>query len=77
MKLSREPRVPAISPGEYDANTSSASRTKAKAKHQGCQQISSKWESKALHTKYPQWLKEADVNQDKPHCWLRAAGLNV
>ena len=51
MKLSREPRVPAISPGEYDANTSSASRTKAKAKHQGRQQISLKWESKALHAK--------------------------
>ena len=51
MKLSREPGVPAIPPGEDEANTSYARRTKAKAKHQGRQQLGSKWESKALHAK--------------------------
>ena len=47
IKFSRELRVPAIPPAEDEANTSYARRTKAKAKHQGRQQLRSKWESKA------------------------------
>ena len=44
--------------GEYHLSC----RTKAKAKHQGRQQLMSKWESKALHGKYPQWVKQADMD---------------
>ena len=65
MKFSRELGVPAIPPAENVANTTHARRTKAKAKHQGRQQLRSKWESKALHGKYPQQVKQVDVNQDK------------
>ena len=54
MKFSRELGVPVMPPAEDEANTSYARRTKAKAKHQGCQQLRSKWESQALHGKYPQ-----------------------
>ena len=45
------------------------------AKHQGRQKFRPKWESKALHGKYLQRVKQADVDQDKTHRWLKAAGL--
>ena len=77
IKLSRELGVPAIPPAEDEANTSYARRTKAKAKHQGLQQLRSKWESKALQGKYPQRVKQADVDQDKTNRWLKSAGLKV
>ena len=48
MKFSQELGVPAIPAAEDEANTTYARRTKAKAKHQGRQQLRSKWESKAL-----------------------------
>ena len=57
------------------AYTTYARRTKATAKHQGRQLLRSKWESKALHGKYPQRVKQADVDQDKTHRWLKAGGL--
>ena len=75
MKFSRKLGVPAIPPAENVANTTHARRTKAKAKHQGRQQLRSKLESKALHGKYPQRVKQADVDQGKTHRWLKAGGL--
>ena len=72
MKFSRELGVPAIPPAGNEANTTFARRTKAKG-----QQLRSKWESKALHGKYPQQVKQADVDQGKTHRWLKAAGLKV
>ena len=42
VKFSRELRVPAIPAAEDEANTTYARRTKAKAKHQGRQQLRSK-----------------------------------
>ena len=77
MKFSRELGVPAIPHVEDEANTTNGRRTKAKAKHQGRQQLRSKGESKALHGKYPQRVKQADVDQDKTHRWLKAAGLKA
>ena len=77
MKFSRELGVPAIPPTEDEANTTYARITKAKAKHQGRQQPRSKWESKALHGKYPQRVKQADVDQDKTHRWLKVADLKA
>ena len=74
MKFSRELGVPAIPPVEDEASTTYARRTKAKAKHQG-QRLRSKWESKGLHGKYPQRVKQADVDQNKTHRWLKAPGL--
>ena len=76
-KFSRELEMPAISSAENETCTTYARKTKAKAKHQGRQQLRSKWESKALHGKYPQRVKQADVDQDKTHRWLRAAGLKA
>ena len=73
MKFSRELGVPAIPPAENKGNTTYASRTKAEAKHQ----LRSKWESKPLHGKYPQRVKQADVDQNKTHRWLKAAGLKA
>ena len=67
MKFSRKLGVPAIPPAEDEANTTYARRTKVKAKHQGRQQLRSKWESKALHRKYPQRVIQADVDHDKTH----------
>ena len=66
MKFIREVGVPAIPPAEDEANTTYARRTKAKVKDQGRQQLRSKWESKALHGKYPQRAKQADVDQARP-----------
>ena len=66
MKFSRELGVPTIPPAEDEANTTYALRTKAKAKNQGRQQLRSKWESKAPHSKYPQRVTQAYVDQDKP-----------
>ena len=77
MKFSRELGVPAIPHVEDEANTTNGRRTKAKAKHQGRQQLRSKGESKALHGKYSQRVKQADVDQDKTHRWLKAAGLKA
>lgn len=54
VKFSRELLVPAMPPEEDEANTTYAYGTKGKAKHQACQQLKCKWESKALHSKYPQ-----------------------
>ena len=73
MKFSRELGVPAIPPAENKGNTTYASRTKAEAKHQ----LRSKWESKPLHGKYPQRVKQANVDQNKTHRWLKAAGLKA
>ena len=69
--------MPAIPSAENETCTTYARKTKAKAKHQGRQQLRSKCESKALHGKYPQRVKQADVDQDKTHRWLRAAGLKA
>ena len=77
MKFSREMGVPVIPPAEDEANTTYACGRKAKAKHQGCQQLRSKWVSKALHGKYPQRVKQAKVVHDKTHRWLKAAGLRA
>ena len=77
MKFSRELGVPAIPPAEDEANTTYARRTKAKAKRQGRQQLRSKWASKALHGKYPQRVKQADVDHNKTHRWLKATGLKA
>ena len=63
-------------PVEDEANTTYARRTKAKAKHQGRQQLRSKWESKALHGKYPQRVKQADMDQDKTQRWLKRGLYN-
>ena len=63
--------MPAIPPVEDEANTTYTRRTKAKAKHQP----RSKWASKALHGKYPQRVKQADVDHNKTHRWLKSAGL--
>ena len=68
---------PAIPSAEDEANTTYAHRTKAIAKHRGRQQLRSKWESKALHGKCPQRVKQTDVDQDKTHRWLKAAGLKA
>ena len=76
MKFSRELAVPTIPPGEDEAHTTYALRTKAKAKHQGRQQLRSKWESKALHGKYPQRVKQAGMDQDKTHRWLNRGLYN-
>ena len=76
-KFSRELEMPAIPSAENETCTTYARKTKAKAKHQGRQQLRSKWESKALHGKYPQRVKQADVDQDKTHRWLKAAGLKA
>ena len=57
-----------IPPAEDEANTTYARRTKAKAKHQGRQHLRSKWESKALHGKYPPRGKQADEDQDQKEC---------
>ena len=77
MKFSRELGVTAIPPAADEANTTYALRAKAKAKHQGRQRLRSKWELKALHGKYPQRMKQAEVDQDKTHRWLKAAGLKA
>ena len=77
MKSSRELGVPAIPHVEDETNTTYARRTNAKAKHQGRQQLRSKWGSKELHGNYPQRVKQADVDQDKTHRWLKAAGLKA
>ena len=69
--------MPAIPPAEDEANTTYACRTKAKAKHQGRQQLRSKWASKALYGKYPQRVKQADVDHNKTHRLLKAAGLKA
>ena len=77
LETNAELGVPAIPSAEDEANTSYACRTKAMAKHQGRQQFRSKWESKALHGKYPQRVKQAGMDQDKTHRWLKAAGLKA
>ena len=77
IKFSRELGVPAKAPAEDEANTTYARGTKVKTKHQGRQQLRSKWESKTLHGKYPQQVKQADVDQHKTHRWLKAAGLKA
>ncbi|CAH3140152.1 unnamed protein product, partial [Porites evermanni] len=58
-------------------DTPSTLTVQAKAKHQGRHQLRSKWESKALHGKYPLRVRQADVDQDKTHRWLKAAGLKA
>ena len=63
------PRPPIAGPVQY--------QPPPKAKHQGRQQLRSKWASKALHGKYPQRVKQADVDQDKTHRWLKVADLKA
>ena len=77
LETNAELGVPAIPSAEDEANTTYAHRTKAMAKHRGRQHLRAKWESKALHDKCPQLVKQADMNQDKTHRWLKAAGLKA
>ena len=79
MESSRELGLPAIPPAEDEVNTTYARRTKVKAKHQGSQHPKPKWGSLALHGKYPQRVKKADVDQDKTYSdrWLKVAGLKA
>ena len=77
MMSSRELGLPAIPPAEDEVNITYARRTKAKAKHHGRQQFRPGVGSKAIHGKYSQRVKQADVDQDKTHRWLKAAGLKA
>ena len=79
MESSQELGLPAIPPAEDEVNTTYARRTKVKAKHQGSQHPKPKWGSIALHGKYPQRVKKADVDQDKTYSdrWLKVAGLKA
>ena len=79
MEFSRELGLPTIPPAEDEVNTTYARRTKVKAKHQGSHHLKPKWESIALHGKYPQWVKKVDVDQDKTYSdrWLKVARLKA
>ena len=79
MESSQELGLPAIPPAEDEVNTTYARRTKVKAKHQGSQHPKPKWGSIALHGKYPQRVKKADVDQDKTYSdrWVKVAGLKA
>ena len=61
----------------YNTTCGDEADTTAKAKHKSRKQLRSKWESKAPHGKYPQRVKQAEVDQDKTHRWLKAAGLKA
>ena len=67
--------IPNISSNENEASTIYARRVKSKAKEKGQQKLREKWEEKALHGKFPNRAKEADVDTVQTYKWLKAAGL--
>ena len=76
-KFNRELQTPDLAPKENELATFYAKRVKATAKCLGQQQLQKTWEDKALHGKYPKRTKEADVDQQRTHQWLRNAGLKA
>lgn len=54
-----------------------AKRIKTAAKYQGLQQMQTRLEEKALHGKYPQGIKDADVDMKTTNQWLKSTGLKV
>ena len=78
MKFSRELEVPTIPPAEDKANTSQlCPQNKGQGQTPRSPKARSKLESKALHGKYPQRVKQANVDQDNTHRWLKAASIKA
>ena len=48
---------------------------KQKAKSEGLKNLKSTWEEKPFHGHYPLQANNADVDQKKPHQWLRSSEL--
>ena len=57
--------------------TSQARNLKRSAKQEGVKKIKERWEGYPLHGQYPKRSKQADVDQDKTHLWLRVMGLKA
>ena len=57
--------------------TLQAKNLKKRAKQKGLKKIKERWEGKPLHGQYPKCSKQADVDQEKTHHWLRGMGLKA
>ena len=57
--------------------TLQARNLKRRAKQEGLKKMKKRWEGKPLHGQYPKRSKQADVDQEKAHQWLRGMGLKA
>ena len=73
--LKKKLQIPETPPIMEDTATTYAKKTKQKAKQYGQKQQIRSWEEKKLHGQYPTRIKEADVDQEQTHRWLRSSGL--
>ena len=55
--------------------TLQARNLKRRAKQEGLKKMKERREGKPLHGQYPKRSKQADVDQEKTHQWLRGMGL--
>ena len=57
--------------------TLQAKNLKKRGKQEGLKKIKERWEGKPLHGQYPKRSKQAGVDQEKTHQWLRGMGLKA
>ena len=62
---------------ETNTCTSQAKEIKVRAKKESIKQLNQTWVNKPLHGRYPQRSRQADVDQNNTHQWLRSVGLKA
>ena len=77
VKFKRELDYSEITPSDNEATTIYAKRVKKTAKTKGHEQLQKTWEDKVMHGKYPKRTKEADVDHQKTHQWLKNTKTRV
>ena len=76
-KFKKELNVKEIARKNNESVTKLTKRVKQHAKSQALDNISQKWESKAMHGQYPSRIKEADVDFKQTNNWLKGTGLKA
>ena len=76
-KFKKELDLKELQPEDNEAAEQYTKKIKTGVKHLGLQQMQTRWEKKAMHGRYPAWIKEADVDMKTTNQWLKSYGLKA
>ena len=76
-KFKKEFEVPNLKREANERITKFARKVKQKVKQQAQDMEMKQWKEKELHGRYPERLREADVDGYKTNQWLRSTGLKA
>ena len=76
-KFTQELNLPNLDKRAHAPTAKFAKRAKQKAQHQAQDFLEKQWEDKAIHGKYLNRVKDADVDCHKTNWWLKSSGLKA